>query len=171
MTHNYPQILGYGNVLLGIPFFHMGFLLKAHKEKLKEPHWIIIAALAYIIIAIFFPVRLEFVRNILVQGNYLLNFVFTLAACFILWRISQMWEHDNIIGKGLIYLGRNSLVVFAFHRPVLNWIIEPILRSIYPEVAYHVFLIVSLISIIILYLFLNYLLKKYFPILVAIRTK
>lgn len=167
LTHNKPQILGYGNVLLGLSFIHIGAILKNYNEQLNKPLFVIIGLFFCLFIAVFAPQRIEFVRNYLVQGNYFLNYIYTVSACFALWGISQMWEHNNLIGRGLIYLGRNSLVVFAFHRPVLNWVIEPIVRLLNPDVSYYWFLVISLICILLLYVPLYFFLRKNFPILIA----
>ena len=102
LTHNRAQIFGYGNILLGLSFIHMGFLLRKHKETLNRWYLAIPAFLAYLSIAIFLPQRLEFVRNRLVQGNWVLNYVYTVLACFLMWYISQLWKHKNIIGKCII---------------------------------------------------------------------
>lgn len=167
ITHNKPQILGYGNILLGITFLHIGYYMNKYKDIINIPYLTFFALTIYLSIAIIAPQRLEFVRNILVQGNYILNYIFTISACLFIWGISQTWKHNNVIGRYLIYLGRNSLVIFAFHRPVLNWIIEPIIRFLYPHITYFQFLIICLICLILSYLLLNKLLNKYIPILVA----
>lgn len=167
ITHNKPQVLGYGNVLLGLSFIHIGVILKNNNEQLNKPLFVTIGSLICLFIAVFAPQRIEFVRNFLVQGNYFLNYIYTVSACFVLWRISLMWEHNNLLGKCLTYIGRNSLVVYAFHRPVLNWVIEPIVRYLNPDVSYWGFLVVSLISILLLYVLLHFLLRKYFPILIT----
>lgn len=167
MTSGERQFLGYGNVLLGIPFMHFGFNLQKYKGRLMNPFWAIVALIIYLAISIKAPQRLEFVRNILVQGDYMLNFLFTLSACFFLWSVSQKWKHDNMIGKSLIYIGRNSLVFFAFHRPVLNWIIEPLVFFVFPNASYYLFLPVCLVSILLGGYLLNFFLYKYFPLLIG----
>ncbi|MBQ3784680.1 MAG: acyltransferase [Lachnospiraceae bacterium] len=167
VTKNKPQIFGYGNILLGITFIHLGYCLCKHTEQVAKRHWVIIAIAFYILLGIIFPSRLEFVRNILVQGSYILNFVFTIVACFALWYISQLWNHDNIIGHSLIYIGKTSLVIFAAHRPILNWIIEPVIRNIYPNVPYSVFTFISLVIILSMCYGLDILIKKHCPTLIG----
>lgn len=167
-TKNKHQIFGYGNIFLGLIFIHMGFCLKKYAERCIRVYLGISAIVFYLTISIFAPQRMEFVRNILVQGNYMLNFIFTICACFALWYIAQQWKHNNLIGRGFVAMGRDSLVVFAFHRPVLNYIIEPLLRYINPAISYHYFLFISLIVILLLYYLLNAFLKRCCPKLIGL---
>lgn len=169
MTQNKLQILGYGNILLGMTFIHFGNYLGKYKKELMGKHWAILAILIYLTIGILIPERLEFDRNVFVQGHYMLWFVFSVAACFSLWYISRMWQHDNAIGHALISIGQTSLVIFASHRPVLNWIIEPLIRKIYPSVSYFVFWLISIICILLISYGINYLLEKYCPLLIGKR--
>ncbi len=167
LTHNRIQILCYGNILLGLTFFHLGFLLKQYKEYLNRWHFGMFSMVIFLSIGFMAPQRLEFVRNLLVQGNWLINYIYMVVACFLLWYVSQLWRHNNIIGRKLIYLGQNSIVIYAFHRPVLNWIIEPLIRCLYPNVSYLAFLAICLICIFVLYVILNHFLNKYCPLLIG----
>jgi len=171
LTHNRTQIFGYGNLLLGLSFIHLGYIIRQYKDTLNKWFLRIPAIFLFLGIAIFLPQRLEFVRNILVQGNWFLNYMYTVLGCFSMWYISQLWKHENVIGKGIIYLGRDSLVIFAFHRPVLNWVVEPIIRYLNPNISYVEFLAFSLICLILLYLLLNYILRQYFPVLIGLSAK
>jgi Predicted acyltransferases len=170
MTHNKVQYFGYGNILLGVSFMHLGYCLKNFNNKIGGFRYVIVSCVIYLTIGFFAPVRLEFVRNILVQGNYWINLVFTIAACFSLWRISQMWNHNNMIERGLIYIGRYSIVIFAAHRPVLNWIIEPVLRRLYPTIPYGVFVFVSLLGLLIICIVLDLILRRYCPLVIGEET-
>lgn len=167
MTYNSTQILCYGNILLGLTFFHLGVLLKQYKDYLNRWYWGFISLIVFLSIGFIAPQRLEFVRNILVQGNWFVNYMYTVVACLLLWYVSQRWEHDNILGRGLISLGRNSIVIYAFHRPVLNWVIEPLIRVLNPSVSYLEFLTICIICIFLLYIMLNYILNRYCPILLG----
>lgn len=170
-THDKMVILGYGNILMGLSFIHLGTYLRQIGDILKQRNVFLLAFPVFIIVAFFAPQRLEFVSNILVQGNWILNYAYTVLACFLLWYISQLWMHENIIGKGLIYLGENSLVIFAFHRPVLNWIVDPLLRFLNPSISYWQFLIICLCCLLLLYMCLNYILRKFFPVLLGLSCK
>lgn len=167
ITQNKTQIIGYGNILLGVSFVHVGVLLRRYQDKLIHIFCIAVSILIFLIIGIVFPQRLEFDRNILVQGNYILWFLFAIVACYTLWYISKLWKHDNVIGHSLINIGQTSLVIFAAHRPVLNWVIEPIIRNLYSEVSYSVFWFISLMLILLICYGLNYLLKAYCPVLIG----
>lgn len=95
-----------------------------------------------------------------------------IRGAMILWMlIYHMWKQENVIGRGFIYLGKDSLVIFAFHRPVLNWLIEPIIRYLKPNISYVEFLSVCLICLILLYLLLNFILRQYFPVLLGLSAK
>lgn len=170
ITHDWIQIFGYGNLFLGLSFTHLGYIIRQHKDSLNKWYFGIPAILLFLGIAIFFPQRMEFVRNKLVQGNWFLNYVYTVLACLSIWYISQLWKHENVIGRGIINLGRDSLVIFAFHRPVLNWVIEPILKYVSPSLSYFGFLAISLVSLILLFILLNFILRKYCPELLGLQT-
>ena len=168
LTRNQPQILGYGNILLGLIFIHLGYCLKQYSNHINKA-WIgACTFITYLAISYFAPQRMEFVRNILVQGNYAINILFTVCACLFLWYFSQRWQHNNLIEKRIVAMGKDSLVVFAFHRPVLNYIIEPILRYINPTITYYQFLFLSLITILILYYFFNLFLKRCCPFVIGL---
>lgn len=168
LTRNQPQIFGYGNILLGLIFIHLGYCVKQYRIHINKVRIGVCTLVIYLAISFFAPQRMEFVRNILVQGNYFINMIFTISACIALWYIAQQWNHRNIIGRSIIEMGRDSLVVFAFHRPVLNYIIEPLLRYLYPTISYIGFLFSSLITILVLYYLLNIILKKNFPYLIGL---
>lgn len=108
------QIFGYGNLFLGLSFIHLGYMIRQYKDSLNKWYLGIPAILLFWGIAIYAPQRLEFVRNILVQGNWITNYLYTVLACYLMWFISQRWNHNNALGKAFIYLGRNSLVILCF---------------------------------------------------------
>ena len=70
VTKNYHQWFGYGNVLLGLVYFHMGHLLRIHETTAKKYllKLFIVALLTYCVIAFLFPTSLAFVTNMLVEG-------------------------------------------------------------------------------------------------------
>ena len=142
----------------------MGQELKRHEEWMKRNKQMIIltALICFGVVGFIFPTSLGFVLNYLRQGNYFVNFVFSISACTLLWFLAQKID-NTIIGKSTSYLGRISLVVFAFHRPVLNWILQPAIMKIYPSVPYSVFLIICLIVLLFLSIAVEKILTTYIP--------
>lgn len=148
-TKNHPQYFGYGNILLGLVYFHLGQELKAYEGWIKRNKMLVfvLALIIYCVIGFIYPTSLSFVLNILTRGSYFANLLFSVSACMLLWFVSQKFD-NTIPGKSLAYIGRISLVVFAFHRPVLNWILQPMLMKVYPSISYPTFLVVCLIILI-----------------------
>lgn len=168
VTKNHSQYFGYGNVLLGITYFHMGYELKLHEGFVRKHCWqmIIVSLFLYSVIGFLFPTSLSFVLNLLRGGNYVLNLIFSLSACLLLWFVAPQIGHTQF-GKSLAYIGRISLVVFASHRPVLNWVVEPIVMRYYPTISYPVFLLICLVILLILSVILERLLNAYVPKLIG----
>ena len=168
LTKNHPQYFGYGNILLGLFYFHMGQELKNYENWIKKNKMVVFisAMIIYCVIGFLYPTSLSFVLNILTRGNYVTNLVFSVSACIMLWFVSQKFENTNP-GKSLAYIGRISLVVFAFHRPVLNWILQPMIMKVYPSVSYCVFLIICILFILILSMVLEKVMSAYTPKLIG----
>ena len=129
----------------------LGQELKSH-EKIIMKFWkyvFVNAFVVYVIIGFFFPTSLSFVLNILRGGNYISNFLFSVSACLLLYLLfSKLPQKNSAVEKIIIYIGETSLVIFAFHRPVLNWILQPMLMKVYPSISYPTFLVVCLIILI-----------------------
>lgn len=172
LTKGKPQYLGYGNILLGLTYFHLGHLLKVHEQIFQSKMKMIVAmsVTSYLIVGLLFPTSLSFVLNLLTRGNYFLNLLFSLSACLILYYlfrgISAMLEKNKMM-ELLSYYGRISLVVFAFHRPVLNWCYDPMLRHFIPDISYPQFLGCNLVLILISAVGFHFLAEKYVPKLIG----
>lgn len=164
LTKNHPQYFGYGNILLGLVYFHLGQEFKAYEYwVIKNKMMVLISAMIiYCIIGFFYPTSLSFVLNMLTRGNYIVNLVFSTSACMLLWFIGKTIDL-TIVGKSLAYIGRISLVVFAFHRPVLNWILQPMIMKVYPSVSYPKFLIMCILILLTLSIVLEKVLSAYTP--------
>ena len=128
--------------------------------------YFIAATIIYCVIGFIYPTSLSFVLNILTRGNYFANLAFSISACMLLWLMAQQFD-NTLPGKSLAYIGRISLVVFAFHRPVLNWILQPVIMKIYPSVSYIEFLIICLIILILLSILLEKAMSAYTPKLIG----
>ena len=167
LTSGKTQYLGYGNVLLGLVYFHIGTLFKEYEPIVLKKSVFVLAVVIYVSIAVADPQRLSFVLNLQVCGNYILNIFFSVSAMIICWKLALLWKHDGFISRNICFVGRNSLVLFAYHRPVLNYIIQPVLNRYCPDLGYIPFLLIAFTLVIILYGILNWCGKKYFPILLG----
>ena len=166
-TNGKTQILGYGNVLLGLVYFHCGQELKNNGTMLHETKVLIIASVLFLTLGLLLPSSLSFVLNLLKGGNYFVNLVFSLSACMILFLTLSKLNDGNKAVSIIQYFGQISLVVFAFHRPVLNYISEPILRNLCPEISYAVFLAVNLVVLLSLSVLIHKFLNKYIPLAIG----
>lgn len=167
LSHNKPQFLGYGNVLLGTVYIHLGNLLRVYENKLDKLGVLIFAIAVYLIIGLFDAQQLAFVLNYQVQGNYLLNCLFSISACYILWFIAKRMTCNNFIIRYVTFLGANSLILFASHRVILNWICEPIIRRFYQDCSYAFFLLCSLLAMLMIYHVIDFIIKRCCPKLVG----
>jgi len=167
LTNGKTQIFGYGNILLGLVYFHIGTLFKEYEPYIRRKGVIFVAACLYVLISIFDPQRLSFVLNLQVCGLYALNLLFSVAAMIVCWNIASLWKYEGFVGRNICFIGQNSLVLFASHRPILSYIIQPALNHFIPNLGYPVFLILAFISILAFYFVLNLAGKKFFPFLLG----
>lgn len=164
------QVLCSGNILLGLVYFHIGYIIKTHEEKIKQYYYLLfsVALITYLIIGLLFPTSLSFVLNNLNGGHYVTNFVFSMCACLILFLLFfKIPQTGNVVENLLGYLGRTSLVIFAFHRPVLNWIFEPLLKWVAPDISYQSFLLICLCLILISAFLFNKVVGKTLPFVIG----
>lgn len=168
ITKNHPQYFGYGNVLLGLVYFHLGRILNIHEQWIRKNKLavLILSLTIYIGIGFFFPTSLSFVLNLLTTGYYFTNLMFCVSACLLLWMIAQKVD-KSLFGKSMAYLGRISLVVFAFHRPILNWVIQPAIMRLNPSISYMMFLAVCLIILLSLSIVIEKFLAVHTPKLIG----
>ena len=167
LSCNRPQYFGHGNILLGLVYYHLGQELKSH-EKIIMKFWkyvFVNAFVVYVIIGFFFPTSLSFVLNILRGGNYISNFLFSVSACLLLYLLfSKLPQKNSAVEKIIIYIGETSLVIFAFHRPVLNWILEPLIKHVNSGITYLPFLFICLFSILLLSYIFNIFMNRFLPV-------
>lgn len=167
LTNGKTQYLGYGNILLGLVYFHIGTLFKEYESVILQKRVLVLAFVIYVSISVVNPQRLSFVLNLQTCGNYILNIFFSVAAMIICWKLALLWKHEGFISRNICFVGQNSLVLFAYHRPVLNYIIQPVLNRYCPDLGYIPFLLIAFTLVIILYGILNWCGKKYFPTLLG----
>lgn len=174
ITNGKPQVLGYGNVLLGIFFYHLGVMLRAKETILDSILVAVPVFAAFVSIPFVCPVNgIAFVLNVMRDGGggYMVNVVFSICGCYLLWFAAKHFS-IKIPFQGMIaYIGVNSILLFAYHRPVLNFIIAPLLRWAIPDVSPLVYAAVSYILLMGLYLVLQQYMHKLFPVALVHRGK
>ena len=172
LTRGKTQYFGYGNVLLGLVYYHIGHELKLYENFFQKRKRVICVCcmVTYLTIGLFLPTSLSFVFNLLTKGNYFLNLLFSISACGLLYYFfnwfSSKYENNKLLNV-LSYYGRISIVVFAFHRPVLNWILEPLLRNMIPDISYLSFLLICLITLLVSASGFYYFVNKFAPRLIG----
>lgn len=167
LTNGKTQIFGYGNILLGLVYFHIGTLFKQYESFICKKKHLWAALTIYMLITLFDPQWLSFVLNFQICGNYILNLLFSVSAMTICWNIASLWKYEGFVGRNICFIGQNSLVLFASHRPILNYIIQPALNHFIPNLGYPFFLILAFILILAFYYVLNLVGKKFFPFLLG----
>lgn len=168
LSKNHSQYFGYGNILLGLVYFHLGQELKVYEDWIKKNKTMVFmtAMIIYCVIGFIYPTSLSFVLNILTRGDYFANLAFSISACVLLWFMSGKIV-NTISGQSFAYIGRISLVVFAFHRPVLNWILQPMVMKMYPSVSYPMFMIICILMLLTLSVLLEKMMSTYTPKLIG----
>lgn len=164
---NRTQYLGLGNVSLGLIYMSIGYLLKIYESKIDLKKMFYLCTILFLTTAVLFPSSLSFVNDLLYKGNFYINCIFSMSACYICWYICKLIPKENIIINTFAFLGANSMVLFASHRPFLNFIYEPIIRFIYPDISYSVFLLLNLILLILTSIIITWIGKKYLHFLIV----
>ena len=62
----------------------------------------------------------------------MLNMVFSICGCYLLWFLSKRISQRIPFASMAEFIGINSLLLFAYHRPVLNFVIAPVLKRVVP---------------------------------------
>ena len=164
---NSHHILMHRAFPLALVYFHLGNQLNRY-QKLINVRVFIFCIVGYVIINVLNQQCLWFVDNNQVQGNYLLNLMFSVFATVGLWYIFRTWiPNNNWLTSSLNHLGRYSLIVFATHRPILNYVYEPIIRGLWPNVNYYAFLIIGIFILIVVSIALYKLIIRLQPKLVG----
>ena len=82
----------------------------------------------------------------------MLNIIFSCCGCYLLWFLSKRIRTDSHFFDMFAFIGTNSLLLYAYHRPVLNFIIAPLLKKALPSMSSHVHLVVALVLLIGIYI-------------------
>lgn len=157
--------------MLGLTVFHAGCLLRQNEDGMDKWLIVVVAVTLFIGCQLASPSRLSFVLLTLTNGNFVLNYIYSVAGCFILWFLTKRIPGKcyGMIGHLFVSISQTSLVIFASHRPVLGFIYEPLLRSLFPDVNYAIFLISSLVVLIGTGYVLDWGMTKYCPYLLGKR--
>ncbi len=166
------QLLMHRPFFLSVVYFHLGYLFhtKLECKICQKALWSLGGCvLVYLLANLLDQQCLWYVGDLLTQGNYLMNLVFSLSGTIVLYLVSLTLKKENAILSSLQVLGQYSLVVFASHRSVLNYIYEPLIRYIWPTVNYMSFLFIGIAFLLLVSLGLFKVLKHVHPVLVGIK--
>lgn len=157
---------GVENIILGTLIMNIGYQYKQFESVLiKRKYYNLVLLSLFFAIWVLCPCEYWMDRNVVGQGNIFLCLCYGILGSFVLLMVAKFMPNDNIVVKSFEYIGKNSLVLFAFHRPVLNYVIEPSLKYFSPGIGYYAFLSVCLISIMFLYICFLMFAKRYCRIL------
>ena len=160
----YPQVLMHRSFFPGIVYFHFGYILRRNEEIIPRRTLLILACVLYLGINIMDPQCIWFVENYQSSGNYFFNLLFSLSGTYILYCLTQYITKP---GKFFGLLGRYSLVIYATHRPLLNYVYEPMILYLFPKISYGVFLSVAILFLLLMAYIVFVMLRKLCPIVVG----
>ena len=123
LVHNRIQIFSWGNISLGLVYFHLGYTFAkyAKADMINKKTYLIGAIIVFILIFICNTQNLAFVTLYQRKGLFLLNLPYSIAACYILWYCSIRIRKISFVN----WVGRHSLVLFASHQFILIFIYDP----------------------------------------------
>lgn len=149
---NGMRILMYKTVLIGIVYYHLGYTFKQYEAKLSKSKQLLLFVVSLVLyggINILDPQSMWFVDNLQASGNYFCNLIFSISACYVLYFIFRNPVISSFLKGNIGVIGKYSLVIYASHRYMLNYVYEPVIRNIYPDVPYLLFLVFALVFILI----------------------
>ena len=110
----YPYYLF--NIIAGTFFYSFGYLLR---ERQYSKYVILLAIIVYSSILYFNFSSLDFRANDLREGSYLLYLPFALSAIVIINYLAKITLSLKSAPLILQFVGRNSMLIFAIHYPIL----------------------------------------------------
>lgn len=163
----YPQFLMHRAFFLGIVYFHLGHTFSSNYTKISNIFLFGAACVLFVGINVIDQQSLWFVENFQSQGNYILNLLFSLSAIYILYFLFSRFQRLN--NRYVALVGRCSLVIFATHRPLLNYVYEPLMLYLFPNMGYGVFLGLGLIFLLLMAYIIYMIFQNVLPIVVGVR--
>lgn len=151
-TCNWPQFLGYGNICIGFFFYHLGLLSKRVSALPCELRIILASAPTYLAIPLVAPLGLWFSRNVKTSAftsAYMLDILFSVAACFLLLSIAKHAPYDCEIVGWTGFIGRHSLVFFGLHQPILNYLFDPAYRHFFATTGFFEYFVSALLFLLL----------------------
>lgn len=161
IVHNRLQILSWGNISLGLVYYHCGYEFRKYSDVKKFNSILVLVGsiLIFVLIVCFDRQNLAFVNLSQRRGMFILNLPFSLSASYILFYISEKIKCIPWVN----YIGCYSLVLFASHRVILNWIYDPLIMQLVPNISFPLYVILGFSIILFFYILILLPLKKYFP--------
>jgi acyltransferase len=152
--------------LTAVVFFGLGYLFKLYNYETKLQ-----AKLTIIIIALVTSISISLITedkvdmNNVQYGNYALFYIAALCGLTMVIFLSKILSKS----KTLDYIGRNSLIIFAFHLPIKPFVVKPLeILNLYQEKSIYISLVVSFIQVFLL-IPLCYFINKHFPFILGKR--
>ena len=106
--------LGMTYLPLGVLYFEFGTCCQMRACKLSK-EFLLVLLMIYLFLVIYCPSLINFHKNELVYGNYFMAVFITLLFLFMISEvIHKKWDV-----KYLSYIGRNSLVFYVAHAPII----------------------------------------------------
>ncbi len=158
--YNINLPLGYSNLLLGIFFVYFGSQFRKFESYHK--YFLYFSLVVFVCIELFNYSYLVFMTNTLVKGYYISNIVCSAAGIVLTYFLAKKVNYI----KPLNYIGKNSIIFFAIHWPIIV-LIKNIFIVLNLEL-YNTFIITSSLCIVIISPILVELINKKFPFLIGV---
>lgn len=110
--YNIQLPLGISYMFLGVYFYALGVKCQTITIKFR---WSLLLILSYVAILIVLPSMVNFHRNQLTYGNYIVYIVL----CTLFFLVVKSLNKFNLEEKFLSYIGRNSMCFYVSHAPVI----------------------------------------------------
>ena len=110
--YNIQLPLGISYMFLGIYFYSLGVICQTLTIKFR---WILLFVISYVAILIVSPSMVNFHRNQLTYGNYIIYII--LCTLFLL--LVQSLNQYTLKEKVLSYIGKNSMYFYVSHAPII----------------------------------------------------
>ncbi|WP_461673448.1 acyltransferase family protein [Priestia megaterium] len=138
-------------------FFGLGYFYKKYKQDFKSKTSLLIIAPALIVNLLFIKEKIDMSYNY--YGNFFNFYIAAISGILVVILMSQILPKSRL----LMYLGQNSLIIFALHLLVKPFVVKPLdMLGLYQNNSVAIGLIVTLLQIIII-IPICYFLNKYTP--------